>query len=139
MPPCYNCTTNFVYEKLLKCGFTNESIFYLNPSKGQDANRDGKDDVDRISSLTNISYAFNRWAHKNVCAIDSLLIHIVDHGKNNTFLVNGDNSTLTATDLNKYIDNFTIATGCNDIVVVYDACCAGSFINEQPFFSGEND
>jgi hypothetical protein len=31
MQSCYDCTANSVYKKLLPSGFTNDSIFYLNP------------------------------------------------------------------------------------------------------------
>jgi hypothetical protein len=96
----------------------------------QDVDGDGKYDVDRISSLTNISYAIGTWAQGNVSATDTLLVYMVNHGEINTFIVNGVDNILTATDLNDHLDNFTDATGCKDIVVVYDACFSGSFIDE---------
>jgi len=126
----FDRTANNVYKKLLTRGFTHSRIFYLNPSMEQDANGDGTYDVDRISSLTNISYAIGTWAQGNVSARDSLLIYMEDHGENNTFYVNGIDNIFTATDLNNHLDNFTDATGCYDIVVVYDACFSGSFIDE---------
>jgi hypothetical protein len=97
----------------------------------QDADGDGIYDVDRISSLTNISYAINTWAQGNVSANDSLLLYMVAKGKANSFCVNGiDNTTLNATDLDNHLDNFTKNRSCGDIVVVYDAHCSGSFIDE---------
>jgi hypothetical protein len=128
--PYFDLTANNIYKKLLTRGFTHKRIFYINPNMEQDADGDGIYDVDRISSLTNISYAINTWAQGNVSATDSLLLYMENHGDNNTFFVNGFDNTLTATDLNNHLDNFTDATGCYDIVVVYDACSSGSFINE---------
>jgi hypothetical protein len=56
---------------------------------------------------------------------------MVAKGKENAFCVNGSaNTTLTATKLNESLASFTNATGCEDIVVVYDANCSGSFIYE---------
>ena len=56
---------------------------------------------------------------------------MVAKGEENAFCVKDiDNTTLTATDLKTHLDNFTNATKCDDIVVVYDAHCSGSFIDE---------
>ena len=128
--PYIDLTANEVYKILTEeRGFTHESIFYLNPHMEQDANDDGVYDVDRISSLTNISYAINTWAQSNVNFDEPLLIYMVDHGGNDVFLVNGAKHTLTASDMNNYLDQLTDATGCHDITVVYDACSSGSFID----------
>jgi parallel beta-helix repeat protein len=128
--PGFDLTANKVYNKLLTCGFTHKRIFYLNPSMEQDADGDGIYDVDRITSLTNISYAINTWAQGNVRANDSLLLYMVNHGEKDIFFVNGDDITLTATELDERLDNFTKNTSCDDVVVVYDACYSGSFIDE---------
>lgn len=128
--PYFDLTANDVYKKLLTRGFTHERIFYLNPRMEQDADGDGVYDVDRISSRTNVSYAINTWAQGNASIDDPLLMYMVDHGKINTFFVNGIANTLTASDLNNHLDNLTDATGCHDITVVYDACYSGSFIDE---------
>jgi hypothetical protein len=131
-------TANKVYRILSEeRGFTNKSIFYLNPLMEHDANDDEVYDVDRISSLRNVSYAINTWATKNIIwakyngSVDvPLLLYMVDHGGTDAFLVNGANHTLTASDLNNYLDQLTDATGCHNITVVIDACMCGSFIDD---------
>jgi parallel beta-helix repeat protein len=130
MQSCYDRTANNVYNKLLTCGFTHKRIFYLNPGMEQDVDVDDIPDVDRISSLTNVVYAINTWAQGNVSANDSLLIYMVGHcnNKSDTFIVNGANDNLTASDLNNYLNQLTNATGCDDITVVCEACNSGSFI-----------
>jgi hypothetical protein len=128
--PYIDLTANGTYKTLLKRGFTAERICYLNPSAEQDANGDGVSDVDMISSLTNVSYAINTWAEGNVSVDVPLLIYMADHGGSDTFLVNGAANILTASDLNSYLDQLTADTGCHDIVVVYEACSSGSFVDD---------
>ena len=127
--PYIDLTANATYRILLKRGFTAERIFYLNPTE-QDANGDGVSDVDRISSLTNVSYAINTWAEGNVGVGIPLLICMMDHGGSDMFLVNGAANILTASDLNSYLNELTADTGCHDIVVVYEACSSGSFVDD---------
>jgi parallel beta-helix repeat protein len=124
-----NLSANNAYKILLKRGFTREHIFYLNPRIEQGANDDGALDVDRISSVTNISYAINTWAQGNVSVNTPLFIYMVGHGRNDTYIVNGAKDTLTASDLDNYLDQLTDTTGCHDITLVYDACRSGSFID----------
>jgi parallel beta-helix repeat protein len=123
-------SANNAYKVLLKRGFTREQIFYLNPLMEQDANDDGAFGVDRISSLTNVSYAINTWAQGNVSVDVALLIYMVGHGRKDKFIVSGDKDILTASDLNNHLDQLTDATGCQNITVVYEACNSGSFIDE---------
>jgi hypothetical protein len=124
-------TANKVYKILTgERGFMHKSIFYLNPRMDHDANDDGVYDVDRISSLENVNYSINTWAKNNVSVDVPLLLYMVDHGGTDAFLVNGANHTLTASDLNNYLDQLTDATGCHNITVVIDACMCGSFIDD---------
>jgi parallel beta-helix repeat protein len=128
--PYYDRTANRVYDKLVpECGFTNESIFYLNPSMEQDADNDGAFDVDRISSTPNIKYAINTWAQNKVSVNVPLLIYMVGPGKNDTFILNGAKDKLTASDMNNYLKQVTDNKECH-IRVVYGACYSGSFIDE---------
>ena len=128
--PYIDLTANNTYRTLLKRGFTPERICYLNPSAEQDADDDGISDVDMISSLTNVSYAINTWAEGNVGVDIPLLIYMADHGGSDMFLVNGAANILTASDLNDHLDQLTADTGCHDIVVVYEACSSGSFVDD---------
>ena len=127
--PYIDLTANNTYRTLLKRGFTQERIFYLNPTE-QDADDDGVSDVDMISSLTNVSYAINTWAEGNVGVDIPLLVYMADHGGSDMFLVNGAANILTASDLNDHLDQLTADTGCHDIVVVYEACSSGSFVDD---------
>ena len=124
-----NISANNSYNVLLKRGFTHERIFYLNPCMKHDADLDGEYDVDKISSLNNIEYAINTWAQRNVSVDVPLLIYMVGHGGNDTFIVNGTNDNLTASELNNYLDQITDTTGCCYISIVYDASHSGSFID----------
>ena len=118
-----NRTANRAYQVLLQRGFTNESIFYLNPA-------DQDYTVDRVSSLSNISYAITEWTQDKVNSETPLFVYLVDHGGNDEFYVKGYSEKLTSAKLDEYLDRVTSTTGCRDIVVVYDACNSGSFINE---------
>jgi parallel beta-helix repeat protein len=130
MQQYYDLTANRVYKKLLtQCGFTNKSIFYLNPSMEQDVDDNGAFDVDRISSCPNIKYAINTWAQNKVSVNVPLLIYMVGPGKNDTFILNGTKDKLTASDMNNYLKQVTDSKGCH-ITVVYGACYSGSFIDE---------
>jgi hypothetical protein len=133
MQSCYDHTANGVYKILSSpaCGFTEDSIFYLNPSKLHDADSDGNYDVDSISSRTNITDAISlSWAQKNVSANDPLLIYMVGHcNKSGEFFLNGTNNTLTASYMNNSLNNLTTKKECDHITVVCEACNSGSFID----------
>ena len=122
--PYIDLTANNAYKVLLKRGFTNESIFYLNPSLQQEY------PVDRISSIENISYSINTWAESRVSANIPLLIYLVNHGGNDKFFVKGTSEILEPKKLDEYLDKLTSITGIKDITVIYEACNSGSFIDE---------
>jgi parallel beta-helix repeat protein len=116
-----NISAYNAYEVLLNRCFTNERIFYLNPSKGQG--------VDNISSSKKIDDAIS-WAHDNVSANVPLLIYMVGHCENNAFIVNGTKDILTASSLNNFLNLLTNEKGCDDITVVCEACNSGNFIDD---------
>jgi hypothetical protein len=93
-----NITAYNAYDILLKRGFTNERIFYLNPSKGQY--------VDKISSSENIDDAIS-WAYDNVSANVPLFIYMVGHCENDEFFVNTKKDTLTASSMNNFLNLLT--------------------------------
>jgi hypothetical protein len=127
-------TANKVYRILTEeLGFTNKSIFYLNPRMEHDASDDGVYDVDTISSLMNVSYAINTWTNNKASVDVPLLIYMVDHGTTDAFLVNGAKDTLNASDLNISLNLLTNATNCYNITIVIDAGKSGSFINELSY------
>lgn len=115
-------TANRTYETLLKRGFTDERIVYLNP--GQHEN------VDMLTSTDNVSHAINTWAKERVSVDIPLLIYLVDHAKNDDFLLNGLKETLPSSALDSYLDMLTADTGCHDITIIIEACNSGSFIDD---------
>jgi hypothetical protein len=121
-----NISANNTYDILLKRGFTNESIFYLNPRKGQY--------VDRISSSKNIDDAIS-WVYDNVSANVPLLIYMVGHCENDAFFVNGRKDKLTASSLNNFLNRLTNGKGCEDITVVCEASNSGCLIDDLSYYN----
>ena len=113
-------TANMTYETLLKRGFTDERIFYLNPRNFEK--------VDMLTSKENVSYAINTWAEEKVGTDVPLFIYMIDHGKEDTFLLKGLSETLNSSELDSYLDELTADTGCHKITIVVESCSSGSFI-----------
>jgi hypothetical protein len=124
-----NISANNAYNVLLNRSFTKERIFYLNPSKGQG--------VDNISSIKKIDDAIT-WAQNNVSVNVPLLIYMVGHCENDTFIVNGKKDMLNASSLNKSLNLLTNGKGCDDITVVCEACNSGSFIDDLSCYNNSS-
>src|SRR3990167_2202084 len=121
----HNLTTNDIYKKLLRCGFTGENIYYFNFDDSQNG-------VDEKPTRDKISNAIKSWAKDkmNKYPYAPLYIIFVGHGKNQEFPIFPD--TITASDME---DNLhTLESGLNTeaseeaIVVVFGANHSGSFI-----------
>ena len=121
---------NRAYNVLRYRGFPSLNVDYLSYAKniggGLDADGDGSNDVDDVSSYATVANAFTNWAH----APGDLLVYLVDHGGENgalgTFNLNG-NEQLSGTNLaawlNRIQDTFT-----NNVTVILDFCYAGTFL-----------
>ncbi len=117
----YGCDR--VYEALINRGFAADDICYLGPIYG------GMTPYQQYYSLrSNIQWAIEEWAPtRGVGSAKGLGLYIFDHGGTN-YLCN-PGTDLTDSNLNTYLDNLEASTGCNRIVLIYEACHAGSFIN----------
>ena len=114
---------NIVYEILKDRGFDPNDICYLGPIEPPTP-----PNQKYFSILSNIQWAIETWAPtRGVDATHGLGIYLLDHGGGDYMCIPG--TDLTDTDLNTYLDNLEASTGCNRIIVIYDACYSGSFIN----------
>jgi DNA-binding beta-propeller fold protein YncE len=113
---------NFAYRTLSYQGFTKENIFYLSFDTALDLDNNGKaDDVDGEPAKEDIREALREWA----ADADSLVVYLVDHGGDNSFLVSGGEPLyISAADLDNCLDRFP-----NQVILIYDACKSGSFVS----------
>ena len=106
------------------------------PDEDLDADGDSLSDVDAISTSSNLRDAIvniDQWA-VDVSASTPLYIFIVDHGSYDSFSINSEDF-VQASDLGDWLDQMSTDIGISDIVVVYQACYSGSFVDE---LSGAN-
>ncbi|MGD9732349.1 MAG: C13 family peptidase [Desulfamplus sp.] len=115
--------TNMAYRALLTQGYTRNTIQYLSP-ENLDADHDGSlNDVDDDAALSTLEYAISNWAADT----NELLLYMTDHGGDGTFRIN-PTEIATAQELDKWLDAFQNRTHAR-VILVYDACLSGSFIN----------
>lgn len=127
--------SNLAYHTLNLQGFTKSNIHYLTFDTSLDLdNNNVADDVDGIPSIKNIKNAITKWAANT----NELIIYLVDHGtydkfvlerKENVAINSNDDIFLEASDLNKWLTEYENATN-GKVIVIYDACHSGSFIDE---------
>ena len=110
-------TAEFVYQCLKKRGFSDDRILYLNPRLIEK--------VDMLTSKQNLTYAFEL-VKQNLSVNKPLLLYLIDHARNNEFLLNGFEEVLTADELDSLLDSLT----GYEITVIIEACNSGSFIDE---------
>jgi hypothetical protein len=106
-------------------GYTGNEIYYLFPDVDWSTECAY---ADNYTNKNGIKYAIEQWAVSNVGAGKALGIYMMDHGGVNGFCNPG--TDITANDLDTYIDNYEASSGNNRVIVVYDACHSGSFIDE---------
>ncbi|KKN27978.1 hypothetical protein LCGC14_0859030 [marine sediment metagenome] len=118
-------TLEWVYDQALALGNNDNEILMLVPEVAlTHTSREYGD-----SSPTNLNYAFNTWAPDKVGPNGVLAVYLHDHGGNNA-MANHPYPSLTASELDQYLDDFEAASGCDRIIVVYEACSSGSFLDE---------
>ena len=115
-----------VYDALINRGFTASDIYYLDPVYSTIGNPQSTY-RDADTTLANIEYAIETWAAGKVDTTHGLGIYLFDHGGTGYMCLPGPE--LDDTDLNTYLDNLETSTGVNRIIIIYEACHAGSFIN----------
>jgi len=111
-----NCT----YQILLGRGYTAPNIYYIGNTNFSF--------VDNDSTRANIRWAIETWAVSKCDATHGLGIYLFDHGGEDYMCLPG--TDLSATNLDTYLDNFESDAECNRVIIVYEACHAGSFVNE---------
>lgn len=118
-------TSQWVYHMVQACGCPEEDIYYLVAEY----------DIgyttfeDNITTDANIEYAFQTWAPTKVGANGFLGVYMVDHGGTNSMII-APYGTYTASELDQDLDAFEAASGCDRILVIYEACHSGSFLDE---------
>ncbi|MFW9896922.1 MAG: C13 family peptidase [Candidatus Thorarchaeota archaeon] len=110
------------YGALVNRGFDTDDIYYLDAEFGTPSPY-----REAISYRVNIQDAIETWAITKVDTSHGLGIYLFDHGGTDYMCLPG--TDLTKTDLNTYLNNLEISTGCRRFIIIYEACHAGSFID----------
>jgi len=115
---------NKAYQTLITQGYTDDTIYYLNPETDIDITGDGITDVDGDATLDNLDKAIRSWAEE----ADELLIYMTGHGGDATFSLNTATTmqVLSAEELDGWLDTFQGTRGEN-IIFIYDSAMSGSF------------
>nr|MDO8109600.1 Ig-like domain-containing protein [Candidatus Sigynarchaeota archaeon] len=117
-----------VYDIVRALGFPTSKIYYLGPSYGTVSSHQNA-----TSTPAHIQFAIENWTYGKVDSSHGLGIYLFDHGGGNSFCiggVSGSGGNLAASTFDSYLDNFETKTGCNRIVLIYEACDSGSFIDD---------
>ncbi len=116
-----------VFLALQNRGFIADDIYYLDPYYSTAGNPQSiYRDAD--STRPNIQWAIETWAAGKVDATHGLGIYLFDHGGTG-YMCLTPGAELYDTNLNTYLDNLETSTGVNRIIIIYEACHAGSYIN----------
>lgn len=118
-------TCEWVYDRLLDCGYSDELIYFLAP----DIEKDNTAREDNITSDAALSYAIRTWADTKVPSNGALGIYMHDHGGSNYMCIT-PSGHYTATEFDADLDAFEANSGCDRIFIVYEACDSGSFLDE---------
>jgi len=119
---CIKSGADIAYFILASRDVSTSDIKYLGPDYGTPGIFQ-----DDYAYLANIEDAITNWAASRVGPTKALGMYLFDHGGTNSMAIPGPN--LSDTDLNSWLDELEISTGCNRMVIIYEACHAGSFIN----------
>jgi len=122
------------YWTLLNKGIDKNWIKFLTSNKSFDIDSNGKnDDIDGQLTFKKLEAAILNWTLEEPKA-DSLILYLVDHGETDTFYMNSEGDILTADTLKKWLNKIQNSTErddyINQVIVIYDACKSGSFIDE---------
>ncbi|MCF6147445.1 MAG: PQQ-binding-like beta-propeller repeat protein [Candidatus Kuenenia sp.] len=123
----HNLTTNYIYNKLIERGFTDDGIQYFN----YDVKQEG---VDKKPSHEEIENTIRTWASEKMNSAPApLYIFLVGHGKKEKFPIYSGES-LTVSDLSYALDSLESSLGTEaleePIVIVIGTNRSGSFINK---------
>lgn len=124
----YGC--NQVYRILRKVGLSADNIWYMNPPeyRPQDVDADSQNDIDDLSTSSNLRRAIENWARYRVTSSSSLFLYLFDHGGLDEFCI-APGDSLYPSQLASWLDNLKAITGAQSHLI-YAACHSGSFIDE---------
>jgi len=113
---------NQTYATLRAMGYTDNQIYYLSPDTGDTG-------VDNATNLANIQYAVETWAATRVSAITGLGFWLESHGGPHFMCIPPGASGLTDSQLNASLAILQNLTGLRNIIILYDACESGAYID----------
>lgn len=127
---------NRAYRTLRKHGYTAETIYFLNNSPEQDADGDGLNDVDAVTSAAELHDALAEWlpafnaAHPSSLS-SSLLLFMVGVEKSGQFQSRLDEE-ISAEQLNLWLSNAEMANAFEHSVIILEMNQAGRWIGTSP-------
>jgi len=111
---------NYAYRALIYQGYPKDRIRYLSANTSLDLDGNGaSDDVFAEPTRDHLRQAVMEWAGDS----DRLSLYMADHGGRAVFRLSAT-ETLSAMDLDAWMD-----FGPQEVILVYDACNAGSFLS----------
>jgi hypothetical protein len=112
-----------------QAGYPDDAIFYLAPVN-QDADNDGVNDVDLISSPASIQNVITNLVKSKVGAGKPLFMYWIDHGFTEKFCAAGcSTGAVTPKQVDGWLDTLESQTGLDEVNIVMEACQSGSFID----------
>ncbi len=118
-------TCEWVYDQALACGNTADEILMLVPLYSVTyTTREYA-----ASYRPNLEYAFTEWAPSKVGPNGVLAVYIHDHGGTDAMSM-APFTSLAAWEVDQYLDDFEAASGCDRIIVIYEACASGSWLDD---------
>ncbi|MEM9529414.1 MAG: putative Ig domain-containing protein [Pseudomonadota bacterium] len=118
--------TNGAYLALAYQGLRAEDITYLSSNLDEDLDGNGISDVDFPASAPSLVTAISMAAD----GADRLVVYLADHGSEDVFRVSPQ-SVLDAAALDAALDSAQSGpTAVDQLVLIYDACRAGSFVDD---------
>jgi hypothetical protein len=122
---------NNSYKALIKAGFDDEHIYYLNSNQPQDIDHDDLDEVDCPASLNNFEGTIDEIKNKIGNNPSTLIISLSGHGIDNpeSFVFDEDNEEYL------WVDSFreildTLPISCRTFIVI-GSCYSGVFITAE--------
>ena len=115
---------DMAYHALTSQGYPADQIQYLTAAPVVDVDGDGINDRDGDATLQTIEDAITGWAAAD--DPEELLLYLTDHGGDGVFRVS-ETKWLPATDLDGWLDELQTGRTVR-VMVIYDACQAGSFL-----------
>jgi hypothetical protein len=126
---------NFAYRSLTFQGFRKDTIHYLSSDLNLDLDQNGiPDDVDADAVNANLQEAILGPGGSGVDGfagdpqLEELVLYLTNHGGEDRFRMSAA-ETLDAADLDGWLDTWQLAHPAARVVLVYDACQSGSFLD----------